>query len=361
MGNRDQAIDSRLRNVQNIIRKKRLDALYVGAIKNVRYLSGFTGSSGFILITKDRVLFFTDFRYKEQSEAEVKGCETGIETGSRVLLLRRLVKSLGIKRLGFESSLSYEFYTLLKGLPVTLEPKRSIIENFRKVKDESEISAISSAVERAEAAFLKVKPFIKVGSKERAVSLRLEEQLKREGCKSLPFDIIIASGENSSKPHAQPTEKKIGKGDFVMIDWGGEAEGYYSDMTRTLLMAGDNLHEKIKIYMVVNKARQKAVAAVGAGVKTQDIDRAARETIKKAGYGEFFGHGTGHGVGLDVHEAPRVSWPKGDRVSDGFVFTIEPGIYVPKLGGVRIEDMLTLKGRKGRFLTSLSRELEIIK
>ncbi|MGO9015717.1 MAG: M24 family metallopeptidase [Dissulfurispiraceae bacterium] len=351
----------RIKSVQNILRKKRIDALYVSAIKNIRYLTGFTGSSGFVMITKDRGLFFTDFRYKEQSEAEVKGCETGVEKGNRISLLRRLVKSLGIKRLGFETSLSYEFYSLLKGLPVTLEPNPNIIENLRKVKDQTEISAIVSSIERAEAAFLKVKPFIKVGAKERGISLRLEEHLKREGCKSIPFDIIVASGENTSKPHAQPTEKKIGKGEFVIIDWGGEAEGYYSDMTRTLLMAGDSLDEKIKIYTVVNNARQKAVSAVGAGVKTQDIDRAARETIKKAGYGEFFGHGTGHGVGLDVHEAPRVSWAKGDRLSDGFVFTIEPGIYIPKLGGVRIEDMLILKGRKGRLLTSLSRELEIIK
>jgi len=351
----------RIKSVQNIIREKRIGALYVSAIKNIRYLTGFTGSSGFVMITRDRGLFFTDFRYKEQAQAEVKGCEIGDEKGNRISLLRRLVKSLGIKSLGFETSLSYEFYSLLKGLPVTLEPNPNIIENFRKVKDETEISAIVGAVRRAEAAFLKVKPFIKVGAKERAISRRLEEQLKREGCKSLPFDIIVASGENSSKPHAQPTERKIGKGDFVIIDWGGEAEGYYSDMTRTLLMAGDSLHEKITIYNVVNNARQKAVSAVGAGVKTQDIDRAARETIKKAGYGVFFGHGTGHGVGLDVHEAPRVSRFKGDRISDGFVFTIEPGIYVPKLGGVRIEDMLTLKGRKGRLLTSLSRELEIIK
>ncbi len=351
----------RIKNVQDIIRKKGIDALYVSAIKNIRYLTGFTGSSGFVIITKERGLFFTDFRYKEQSEAEVRGCETGIEKGNRILLLRRLVKSLGIKKLGFETSLSYEFYSLLKDLPVTLEPNPNIIENFRKVKDETEIGAILSAVERAEAAFLKVKPFIKVGAEERRIALRLEEQLKREGCKSIPFDIIVASGENTSKPHAQPTEKKIGKGDFVMIDWGGEAEGYYSDMTRTLLMAGNSLHEKIKIYTVVNKARKKAVSAAGVGVKTQDIDRAARETIKKAGYEEFFGHGTGHGVGLDVHEAPRVSWPKGDRIADGFVFTIEPGIYVPELGGVRIEDMLTLKGGKVRLLTSLSRELEIIK
>src|SRR5208337_128030 len=138
----------RIKSVQHIIRKKRIDALYVSAIKNIRYLSGFTGSSGFMMVTKDRGLFFTDFRYKEQSEAEVRGCEPGDEKGNRISLLRRLVKSLGIKKLGFETSLSYEFYSLLKGLPVTLELNTNIIENLRKVKDETEIRAIASAVER---------------------------------------------------------------------------------------------------------------------------------------------------------------------------------------------------------------------
>jgi Xaa-Pro aminopeptidase len=351
----------RIKGIQRILKRKKMDALYVSSMKNVRYLTGFTGSSGFVLVMRDRALFFTDFRYQEQAEEEVKGCERGNEKGNRLVLIRRLVKSLGIGKLGFEASLSYEFYSLLKGLRVTLDPATNIVENFRKVKDDSELSAIGKAVERAESAFLKIKPFIKVGAREREISLRLEEQLKKEGCKSIPFDIIVASGANSSKPHAQPTEKKIEKGDFVIIDWGGEADGYCSDMTRTMLIAGSGLQEKIKIYDIVNKARERAIAVVRTGVKTQDVDRAARETIRKAGYGAFFGHGTGHGVGLDVHEAPRVSWVNGDRISDGFVFTIEPGIYVPKVGGVRIEDMLIFKNQKRTLLTNLSRELEIIK
>ena len=172
---------TRIKSVQNILRKKKIDALYVSAIKNIRYLSGFTGSSGFVIVTKDRALFFTDFRYKEQSEEEVRGCEIGNEKGNRPALLKRLVKSLGIRKLGFETSLSYEFYLSLKGLSVTLEPIPNIIENLRKVKDEAEIRAIASAVERAEAAFLKVKPFIKAGAKERGIALRMEEQLKRQG------------------------------------------------------------------------------------------------------------------------------------------------------------------------------------
>src|SRR5271157_2594932 len=177
--------ESRIKSVQKILRKKGIDAFYVSAIKNIRYLTGFTGSSGFVLITKERGLFFTDFRYTEQAEAEVQGCEIGNEKGKRVALLRRLVKSLGVRRLGFETSLSYDFYLLLKGLQVALEPLANTIEIFRKVKDETEISVIQKAVERAEAAFLKVKPRIKVGAREREIALRLEEQLKKEGCKNI--------------------------------------------------------------------------------------------------------------------------------------------------------------------------------
>ncbi|MBI3592532.1 MAG: M24 family metallopeptidase, partial [Nitrospirae bacterium] len=171
---------------------------------------------------------------------------------------------------------------------------------------------------------------------------------------------IVASGGNSSMPHAKPTGRKIENGDFVIIDWGGEADGYYSDMTRTLLMSGKALSEKVRVYNAVNDARRKAIESVRAGLETKEIDAVARHAIKKAGYGEFFGHGTGHGVGLDVHEAPRVSWVDSERISDGMVFTVEPGIYVPKLGGVRIEDMVTLAKGKGILLTGLSRELEII-
>jgi Xaa-Pro aminopeptidase len=162
-------------------------------------------------------------------------------------------------------------------------------------------------------------------------------------------------------PHASPTEKRIQKGDFVIIDWGGEADGYYSDMTRTLLVKDKAISGKIKIYDAVNKARQKAIASVREGINTQDIDRIARDTIRNAGCGEFFGHGTGHGIGLDVHEPPGISWVKSEVVCSGMVFTIEPGIYIPELGGVRIEDMVLVKNRKAELLTSLSRELEIIK
>ncbi|MFZ5996290.1 MAG: M24 family metallopeptidase [Nitrospirota bacterium] len=352
---------SRLQHVQRLLTRKKIDALYVGAIKNVRYLTGFTGSSGFVLISRDRGVFVTDFRYQEQAGNEVKGYEIEIERGKRIKVLQALLKKLGAKRLGFETSLSYEFYALLKTLPLVLSPQSNLIENLRKVKDAEEVAAIREAVRRAEEAFLAVKPRIKAGVRERDIALRLEEQLKKTGCRSIPFDIIVASGNNASMPHARATEKKIAKGDFVIIDWGGEADGYFSDMTRTLLMSGEALSEKRAVYEVVNSAREKAVQSVKKGVTTRAVDAAARDTIKKAGYGDFFGHGTGHGIGLDVHEAPRVSWLRSERIADGTVFTIEPGIYIPHLGGVRIEDMVLMEKGKGVVLTTLGRELEIIR
>ncbi|HTZ18208.1 MAG TPA: M24 family metallopeptidase, partial [Dissulfurispiraceae bacterium] len=178
--------------------------------------------------------------------------------------------------------------------------------------------------------------------------------------RKIPFDIIVASGKHSSMPHAAQTEKKIERGDFVIIDWGGEADGYYSDMTRTLLMAGPDMLRKRQIYNTVNIARKKAISEVLAGRKSSEVDAAARQYISASGYGDFFGHGTGHGIGLDVHEGPRISWAGRETLANGMVFSIEPGIYVPGFGGVRIEDLVVVKGGKAGTLTTLDRKLEII-
>lgn len=354
------AAAARLGRLQKTLKAKGLDALYVGMMKNVRYLTGFTGSSGFVLVLRDRCVFATDFRYTEQAAGEVSDLEIETEKGPRIEVVKRFVKKLRIRKLGFETSLSYEFYSLLQRLPVDLAPQKHLVENLRLVKSAEELCAITEAVQRAERAFLAIKGRIKVGAREREIALRLEEQLKREGCRSIPFDIIVASGRNAALPHAKPTEKKVEKGELLIIDWGGEARGYYSDLTRTLLIAGPEQGKKKHIYAVVNEARQKAIAAVRRGAGTRDIDAAARQTIAKAGYADFFGHGTGHGVGLDVHEAPRLSWMRNEPVKDGMVFTVEPGIYIPGLGGVRIEDMVAVEGGEGKLLTTLDRDLEII-
>ncbi|TAN44040.1 MAG: aminopeptidase P family protein [Nitrospirae bacterium] len=352
--------DQRRHPIRRFIKTKGIDAFIVTSIKNVRYLTGFTGSSAFALITPDKNFVFTDFRYQEQISREVCGWEIIIEKGRRAATVNALAKRLKIKKLGFESSASYEFYKGLDDLKLKLIPASGLIEKARARKGPEEISKIRTAVERAEKAFLKIKPYVKAGVSEMSVALRLEEQLKKAGCRSVPFEIIVASGANSSMPHARPIQKKIEKGDFVIIDWGGEACGYYSDMTRTLLISGGPSDEKRKIYSIVDDAREKAVAAVKAGAGCRAVDAAARNRIKEAGYGDFFGHGTGHGVGLDVHEAPRLSWTSKEKISDGTIVTVEPGIYLPGVGGVRIEDMVLATREGCEMLTSLSRKLEVV-
>jgi Xaa-Pro aminopeptidase len=232
---------------------------------------------------------------------------------------------------------------------------------MRKIKDRGELRSISRAVERAGNAFIETKPYIRKGASELQLAARLEEALKKNGCRTLPFDIIVASGPNSSMPHARPTDNRIKPGDLVVIDWGGESDGYCSDMTRTFLMGGGaDSSKKKEIYNIVLEANKKATGSVRDGAHARTVDKTAREVIKNAGYGEYFGHGTGHGVGLDVHELPRISRLGRETVKHGMVFTIEPGIYLPGTGGVRIEDMV-VAGKDGcRVLTDLPRELEIL-
>jgi Xaa-Pro aminopeptidase len=349
-----------LENLQKKIKLRKIDGFLVLNPKNIRYLTGFTGSSGLAVITPQKRLFFTDFRYKEQAEKEVGGWDIIIEKGRRFKTLVSIIKKLGLKRLGFEVSIPYTIFEILRRHVACPLPIKNLVEGYRKLKNQEEIINIIKAVARAEKAFLKVKPFLKAGVTEKEIALRLDYNLKKEGCRNAPFDIIVASGANSSMPHAKFTDKRIERGDFVIIDWGGESNGYYSDMTRTFLVAGSGLAQKKKIYRIVNAARQKAVIAAKSGGKAKDIDAAARDFIKKQGYAKYFGHATGHGVGLDVHESPSISHLSSDTILEGMVFTVEPGIYIPGLGGVRIEDMVLIKNNSAVAMTGLSRELEII-
>jgi Xaa-Pro aminopeptidase len=351
----------RLGEVRRALKRKELDGFLVTDMNNVRYLSGFSGSSAFLLIERSEKFFATDFRYKEQSEREVKGWEIIIETGNRMKIIQRLCNKLGIKKLGFESSSSYAFFERLSGIGVSPIACAGLVEKVRLIKESAEIDSIRKAVGRAEAAFLDVRPYVRAGSREISLALRLEERLRKRGCGRIPFDTIVASGPNSAMPHAKPTERKLDRGDLVIVDWGGEAEGYYSDMTRTILIKGDaGLDKKKEIYQIVLRANQKAISRVAAGVHSKEIDAAARDLIRKAGYGEYFGHGTGHGVGLQVHEAPRISRFKSERISGNTIFTIEPGIYLPGVGGVRIEDMVLARENAAEILTSLKKDLEIV-
>lgn len=352
-------MNSQLRSIQKRISGRGIDAFLVHEMKNVRYLTRFTGSSAFLLVTRDKGFFCTDFRYLEQAEREVNGWEFVNESGQRIAVIVDMVKKLGIRRLGFEATLGYGFYEKLAKSVPTLVPQHNLVEEMRQVKSLEELKSIIEAIRRAERAFTRIKHRIRPGVAEAEIALRLERGLREEGCRTVPFEIIVASGANASMPHARPTARKMGKGDFVIIDWGGEANGYFSDMTRTFLVGGASSQD-LALYNLVNTARQNAIARVRHGIVARSIDEAARSTIRKGGYGDAFGHGTGHGVGLDVHEAPRISWTNFAKVRQGMVFTIEPGVYIPGKGGVRIEDMVLVKEDSAEVLTDLDREPLIV-
>jgi Xaa-Pro aminopeptidase len=355
-----KGFDDRLALVRKSLRSRRAGGFLITHLINVRYLTGFSGSSGFALITGKKQVFVTDFRYKEQAAQEVRNWDIMIEKGNRLKTIKQLISSLSVGSLAFETSISYELYKALLKCGAGLRPLRNVVEVIRAVKGEEEISCIRKAVLKAEQAFLDVKRHVRSGRREREIALMLEERLKKKGCNVVPFDIIVASGTNSAMPHARATEKKLSPGDLVVIDWGGEANGYLSDMTRTLLLKGNDLSRKREIYEIVLRANREALSAVAPGIGGRDIDKAARDVIGAAGYGSFFGHGTGHGIGLEVHESPRITWTRSEAVKENMVFTIEPGIYIQGLGGVRIEDMVLVRPGKSEILTTLPKDPEVI-
>jgi Xaa-Pro aminopeptidase len=352
---------SRLNRVKESLKRQKIDGFLVTDIHNVRYLTGFTGSSAFLLITKKEHIFITDFRYKEQAEKEVHGWDFFIQREGMIKVIKKLSRKTGINNLGFESSVSYDVFTALSR-DINLEAVKSLVERLRQIKDIHEINSIREGIRRAESAFLEVKPYIRRGARERSLALRLEDRLKKKGCRNLPFDVIVASGPNSAMPHAKPTERNLTDGDLIIMDWGGESDGYFSDMTRTLLIdKGSNISQKKEIYQIVLEANKRATKLVAPGTESQQIDDSARNFIKKSGYGNFFEHGTGHGVGLQVHELPRITRKGRETVKENMVFTIEPGIYIPGVGGVRIEDMVLVTADGSEVLTALPKELEIIR
>ena len=347
--------------LRRLLQKQKVDGILITDLTNLRYLTGFTGSSGFAIVTNNHALFVTDFRYQEQSGHEVKGFKIIIERGDRTKEIKDLVDEYGIKKLGFEDhNVTYGFYKKLLGKRLRLKPLTGVVGSLRVVKTTEELAFIKIAVKRAEAAFRKLAPFIKAGTTELKLALKFEDLLKREGCKKIPFEVIVASGYRSALPHAKPTNRRLRKGDLVVFDWGGECEGYYSDLTRTILIKGSNISRQKDLYYNVLEAQKRALESVRSGIKASVIDAAARGYIREAGYDEFFGHGTGHGVGLAVHEKPVVSWRSKDTIKENMIFTVEPGIYLPGFGGVRIEDMVAARKNRAELLTSLPKKLKII-
>jgi Xaa-Pro aminopeptidase/Xaa-Pro dipeptidase len=329
------------------------DAMLVMQPENRFYLSGFTGSSGALLVTKKKAYLITDFRYLEQAREQSPHLEVIKMTDNLADTLAAMPEKTVIRALAFESGyVNYKLYEELgrKLSGIKLVPLEGVIEKLRQVKDDQELAAIARSMSLLDEGFDYICGWIKPGVTERAVELELEMFLRRKGATAAAFPFIIASGPRSSLPHGTASDRLIGPGDVITLDFGVVLDHYNSDMTRTVAL-GTPPGTIRKIYDIVLEAQQAGLAAVRAGVKASAVDAAARKVIESHGYGEYFGHGTGHGVGLAVHEGPRLS-PRDDTVlQEGMVVTVEPGIYLPGTGGVRIEDSVVVERDGCRVLT----------
>ncbi|UZQ50898.1 M24 family metallopeptidase [Clostridium kluyveri] len=350
----------RIEKLRKAMRKKDIDGVLLVGDVNRNYLSGFTGNESFSVITCDKAFFITDSRFTEQARQQVKDYEV-VEYGRGVSLidfLNDLLNKIDVKRIGFEENvLSYSQYTLYTNkLQCEFVPMDGIIEKLRTVKDEFEIESIQKAAEIADKAFEHIVKFTKCGMTEREIGLELEFYMKKLGAKELSFPSIVASGIRSSLPHGEATDKIINKGEFLTLDFGCIFNEYCSDMTRTVVI-GEPTQKMLKIYNAVLEAQQLALKEYKPGTPAADVDSIARGYIEREGYGKYFGHGLGHGVGRQIHEAPTISFKNKDKLEVGMVVTDEPGIYIPDFGGVRIEDLLVVTEKGGKVLSKASKEL----
>ena len=352
----------RQKNAQKIMDSSRLDGIFFSSLENIRYLCGFTGSDGALVLTQRESLFLTDSRYWTQAEEEVKDSRI-IHYKKKMEGIASLILDLKLNHIGFEStSLTFSTHQFLLerlGNASHLIPLEEELKNLRAEKDAKELALIRRAIDISSNAFLSLPKILKEGVLEREVALEMEFFMKRNGADAIGFDIIIASGKRSALPHGRASTKGIEKGDFILIDFGSEFQGYHSDQTRTLVCGNPSLEQQ-KIYRIVKEAHDRAIEKIRPGIPIGEVDTAAREYIRNQGYGEYFGHGTGHGIGLVVHEDPVVNSENKGLLQEGMVFTIEPGIYIPNWGGVRIEDMVLVTPQGAEVLTYLPGELNVV-
>jgi Xaa-Pro aminopeptidase len=356
----------RVERLVSLMDDRGLDLFVVTNLVNMRYLSGFTGTHGVCLIGRSDRLFITDFRYVERSSAEVPDFER--LRGKQDLLgdvaEAVIARTSGDVRLGFEEdNLTVARHKRLRELlpeRVYLVGERGLVERLRAVKDEDELGAIRTAAALADDLYRwLLEEYGLTGRTEREVALALERRAQDVGAERAAFPPIVAAAKNGSLPHADPGDDVIERGTLVVVDLGCVVDGYCSDCTRTFA-TGVPEAEAREVYEVVRSAQAGALAAVRAGVEAEAVDRVARDKIEAAGWGDQFGHGTGHGVGMEVHEAPRLGTGSQDRLESGNVVTIEPGVYVPGRFGVRIEDLLIVREDASEVLTSIPKELSIV-
>ncbi len=348
----------RLLAARSIMESANAEALLVTGLINIRYLSGFTGSDALLYLDSGGQWLFCDSRYKTQATLESPDFEI-TEYRLKIDGISAFISARGVKRVAFDSEKTScsLFNTLSASLPgVELIPFAGELDELRSVKSSAEIEAVAASCALASASFNQILEFIRPGISERELALELEIILRRAGADGKAFEFIVASGERGALPHGAATGKILKKGELVTIDFGIRCNGYHSDETVTVAIGYADERQR-EIYALVKEAHDLALNAVKPGISCCELDAIAREVIAREGFGDYFGHGLGHGVGLEIHEKPTISSRSEMKVCEGMIFTIEPGVYIPGWGGVRIEDTVVVTAESCRLLTQVSKEL----
>ncbi|MEX2461986.1 MAG: Xaa-Pro peptidase family protein [Paenibacillaceae bacterium] len=352
----------RLLRLRVAMQEQKLEAVFITNAFNRKYLSGFTGSSGYLVITLDRAILLTDFRYMTQAPAQAKYYEV-IEHGPKAIeSVKELLSKQAIKQLGFEQNeVTYglhQAYTAVLN-PIELVPTDQLVEKLRMYKDAAELQILQEACDLADQTFSYILTKLTPGISEKEIALDMEIYMRKHGATSSSFDTIVASGERSALPHGVASDRILQGNEFVKLDFGAYYKGYCSDITRTVIL-GKPTEKHKQIYGIVLEAQMQALDKLKPGMTGKEADAVARDIIRKAGFGDNFGHGTGHGLGMEIHEAPRLSFQSEVVLEAGMVVTVEPGIYIPGFGGVRIEDDVVLTENGIRILTHSSKNFIVI-
>lgn len=350
---------SRVQKLHKLLTEKQLEAIIIESPINRRYLSHFTGSAGTLLLTTSESYLLTDFRYRTQAADQATGFQIVEYASSPLEDIKSLLKKHGLNKVGFEQNqITYAQFKQWEGVMsgIELVPTSDLVEQIRMVKEADELQILQEAADLADRTFAHILNYIKPGVRELDVALEMEMFMRSNGATSSSFDTIVASGERSALPHGIASERIIGNNEFVKLDFGAYYKGYCSDITRTVAVGkpGEKLHE---IYSIVLEANLTALDKIKPGDTGKQGDAYARDVIEKYGYGELFGHGTGHGIGMEIHESPRLSRFSDTILIPGMTVTVEPGIYIPGLGGVRIEDDIVITESGIQIITSSPKEL----
>ncbi|MDQ5984505.1 MAG: Aminopeptidase YpdF [Syntrophus sp. SKADARSKE-3] len=351
----------RLHRLQQRLIDLNIGGLLLFDMKNIRYLTGFTGSEGVCVVLQKELVLLVDGRYLTQAREQVRN--TNVELyRDKLSGIAGIVSGHALADVGFETSaLTYDIYLHLKKQLKNsrLKPVDGEVQNLRKVKDKTELALMGKAVDISHQALMAIRGMIKPSVMERDIAIDLDYKMRALGAEDISFPTIVASGPRAALPHAQPGFRRIEMGDTVIIDYGAVVDGYHSDETCTFIV-GQADDELRGLYDIVKEAHDRAIDGVRAGVYCREIDRIARSHIEAKGYGDYFSHGTGHGVGLDVHESPRLGLTSADVLEKGMVVTVEPGIYIPGRRGIRIEDMVVVEDDGCQVVTKTSKLFDIV-